>query len=67
MRSPAALGTVVASVAVRVRPAWGAQPWAVERRRGRLAVAPPQEQWEVDRQAPAVQPAMERLERTIPL
>jgi hypothetical protein len=71
MRSPVAVvvavGMVVALAAVWVRPAWGALPWAGERRRDGSAEAPLREPWEAERQAQAVQPAMEQLERAIPL
>jgi hypothetical protein len=66
--SPVAVGTVaVVLVAVWARLAWAALPWAAERQRDRSAEAPLPELWEVDRQAPAVRPAMEQREPAIPL
>jgi hypothetical protein len=64
MRSPVA---VAGMVAVWVRPAWVARPWAVEHQRDRSAAALLRDLWEVERQAPAVQAAMEQLERVTPV
>jgi hypothetical protein len=61
----AALAAVL--VAVWVQPAWAVLPSAAERHRDWSAAARLQERWEVERRAPAVQPAMERRERAIPL